>query len=107
MPQYEKSSSSSKLLQDTTLKYIRPSNTQSPTDDYAKYGGPGQVRRLCSFYHESLRTRIQINGCKSAISSYTALKLGEQALKSYLKITCEFQLHISPNKKVSVAKDCG
>ena len=32
-----------------------------------------------------------------------ALKLGEQALKSYLKITCEFQLHILPNKKVSAA----
>ena len=43
----------------------------------------------------------------SAISRRTALKLGEQALKSYLKITCEFQLHTLPNKKVSATKDCG
>ena len=29
-----------------------------------------------------------------------ALKLGEQALKSYLKITFECHLHILPNKKL-------
>ena len=25
-------------------------------DDYIKDGGPGEVRRLCSFYHEPFRT---------------------------------------------------
>ena len=73
-------------------------------DDYAKDGGPGEVWRLCSFYHEPLRTWIKTNSYMSAISSHTALKLSEQALKSYLKITCEFQLHTLPNKKVSAAK---
>ena len=29
-----------------------------------------------------------------------ALKLGKQAFKSYLKITCEFQLRSPPNKKL-------
>ena len=36
-----------------------------------------------------------------------ALKLGKQTLKSYLNITCEFQLRSPPNEKVSVVKDCG
>ena len=27
-------------------------------DDYAKNGGPGMVRLLCSFYHEPLRSLI-------------------------------------------------
>ena len=47
----------------------------------------GEVRRLCSFYHEPLRTSIKTNGYKSAFSGHTALKLGEHPLKSYLKIT--------------------
>ena len=40
-----------------------------------------------------------------AISSYMALKLVLQVLKSHLKTTCEYQIHILPNKKVSMAKD--
>ena len=36
-----------------------------------------------------------------------ALKLVKWALKSYLKIPCEFQLCSPPNKKVSAAKDYG
>ena len=79
----------------------------SPIDDYAKDGGPDEVRRLCGFYREPLRTWIKTNGYKSAISNHTALKLDKQAPKSYLKITCEFETHILPNKKVSAAKDCG
>ena len=67
-------------------------------DDYAKNGGLGEVWILCSFYHELLRTWIKTNVNKFAISSHTALKLGKQALKSYLKITCEFQLRSPPNK---------
>ena len=33
-----------------------PTLKQFPIDDYAKDGGPGEVRLLCSFYHESLCT---------------------------------------------------
>ena len=57
-------------------------------DDYAKDGGLGEVWILCSFYHEPLRTWIKTNVNKFAISNHAALKLGKQALKSYLKITC-------------------
>ena len=32
---------------------------------------------------------------KFAISSHTAVKLDKQALRSYLKLTCEYKLHIS------------
>ena len=30
----------------------------STIDNYAKYGGPGVVRHLCSFYHEPLCSLI-------------------------------------------------
>ena len=36
-----------------------------------------------------------------------ALKLGSQALRSYLKLACEYKLHILPNTEVSTAKDHG
>ena len=62
---------------------------------------------FCSFYHESLRILIKTNVRKFAISSHKALKLAVEAWKSYLKIACEFQLHILPNKNVSAAKDYG
>ena len=44
---------------------------------------------------------------KFAISNHTALILGVHALRNYLKLTCEYEFHILPNKKVSVAKDHG
>ena len=44
---------------------------------------------------------------KFTISSHTVLKLGTQSLRSYLKVTCEYELHILPNTKVSTAKDHG
>ena len=47
--------------------------------DYAKNGGPGEVRLLCSFYHESLRTWIKTTVNKFAISNHTALILGVHA----------------------------
>ena len=31
-----------------------------------------------------------------AISSHTALKLATQSLRSFLKVTCEYELHILP-----------
>ena len=37
-----------------------------------------------------------------------ALKLGIQALRSYyMKLTCEYELHILPNTKISAPKDDG
>ena len=73
-------------------------------DNYAKDSGPGGLIFVW-FYHEPLRVWIKTNINKFAISSHTALKLDKQALKNCFKVTCEFQVHILRNKKVSVAKD--
>ena len=35
------------------------------------------------------------------------MKLVIQALRFYLKLICEYELHISPNTKVNTAKDHG
>ena len=55
----------------------------------------------------SLRTWIKTIINKFAISNHTALILGLHALKSYLRLICEYQLHSLPNKKVSSAKGHG
>ena len=52
---------------------------------------------LCA--HESKQTLIS--------SRHTALKLGTQSLRSFVKVTCEYELPILPNTKVSTAKDHG
>ena len=44
---------------------------------------------------------------KFAISYQTSLILGVYALRSYLKLIYEYELHSLPNKKVSGAKDRG
>ena len=75
--------------------------------DYAKDGGPGEVRLLCRFYYESLRTSNKTIVNKFAISNHTALILGALALRSYLQLIYEYELHSLPNKKVSGAKDHG
>ena len=62
---------------------------------------------MYSFYHESLRTWIKAIVNKFAISNNTALILGVHALRSYLKLSCEYDFHSLPNKKVSGAKDHG
>ena len=67
-------------------------------DDYAKNGGPGEVRLLCSFYHEFLRTWIKTIVNKFAISNHTAFVLGLYALRSYLKLICEYEPHSLPIK---------
>ena len=86
----------------------RKCQSPDPIDNYTKDGGPGEVRLLCSFYHESLRTWIKIIVNKFAISNHTALIFGVHALRSYLKLNCEYELHILPNiTKVSAAKDHG
>ena len=46
----------------------------------------------------ALEFKIEVN--KIAISAHMALKLGRHVLKSYLKITCEFQLRILLIKKL-------
>ena len=76
-------------------------------DDYAKNGGPGEVRLLCSFYHESLHTLNKTILNKFAVSNHTALISGVHALRSYLKLICKYDLHRLPNKKVSGAKEHG
>ena len=81
--------------------------TTGSVDDNAKDGGPGEVWLLCSFYHEPLRSWIKTNVNKFAISGHTAFKLRTQSLRSYLKVTCEYELHILLNTKVSTAKDHG
>ena len=44
---------------------------------------------------------------KFAIPNHTALISGVDALRSYLKVICEYELHGLPNKKVSGTKDHG
>ena len=75
-------------------------------DDYVKNDGP-ERSDLRSLHHESLRTWIKTTGNKFAISNHTALILGMHALRSYLKLMYECELHSLPNKKLSVAKDDG
>ena len=76
-------------------------------DGDAKDGGAGEVWLLCSFYHESLHTWIKTIVNKIAVSNHTALILGVHALRSYLKLICEYELHSLPNKNVSGPKDHG
>ena len=54
-----------------------------------------------------MRTCIKIIVSKFAISNHTALILGVHALKSYLKLICEYELHNLPNTEGSAAKDHG
>ena len=51
--------------------------------------------------------KSQQNVNKLTISNHVALKLAIEALKSYLKLTCQYQFHILLNEKVSAAKDHG
>ena len=60
-----------------------------------------------AFYHESLHTWIKAIVNKFAISNRMALILGVRALRSYLKLICEYELYSLPNKNVSSAKDHG
>ena len=69
-------------------------------DDYAESGGPGEVWLLCSFHHESLRTWIKTIVDNVAISNHTALISGVHALRSYLKLICEYELLACQIKKL-------
>ena len=72
--------------------------------DYAKDGGSEEVWLLCSFNHERLHTWIKTNVNKFVILSQTVLKLGIQNLGSYMRLTCEYELDILSNTKISLAK---
>ena len=50
---------------------------------------------------------LQLKQMLSLLFSHSALKLVIQALRFYLKLICEYALHISPNTKVNTAKDHG
>ena len=62
---------------------------------------------MCSFYHEPLHNCIETNTNKFAISNRTASKLGIQILRSYLKLSCEYEVHTISDTKVSAGKDHG
>ena len=55
-------------------------------------------------YHESLRTWIKTLVNKFAISNHTVSILSVHALRSYLKLICEYEFHSIPNEKVSSVK---
>ena len=76
-------------------------------DNYAKTGGLGEVRLFCSFHHDALCTSIKTTVNKFAISNHATLILGVHALRSYLKLICEYETHSLPNEKASGAKDHG
>ena len=44
---------------------------------------------------------------KFVISNHTVLILGAHALRSYLKLICEYEIHSLPNKKDRGAKNHG
>ena len=54
-----------------------------------------------------MRTWIKTTVDKFTILNHMALILGVYALRNYLKLTCEYELHSLSNKKVSGAKDHG
>ena len=63
---------------------------------------------MCSFFpHQPLRNRIKTNVNKFGFSNHTTLKLGMQALRSYLKVTCKHEVHILSYTKFSAAMDHG
>ena len=42
-----------------------------------------------------------------AISNHTAFIIDVHSLRSCMRVTCEYEIHILPDKKVSAAKDHG
>ena len=52
------------------------------------------------FTKRSLRTWIKTTVIKFVISNHTALISGVHALRSYLKLICEYELHYIPSKKL-------
>ena len=58
-------------------------------DDYAKDGGPGRS----DFY-------VVFTMSLCALELKQLLALGVHALRSYLKLICEYELHSLPNEKL-------
>ena len=73
-------------------------------DDYAKNGGPGR-----SDFYVVFTMSLCALGLKQLLMSlnHMALISSVHALRSYLKVISEYELHSLPNKKVSGAKDHG
>ena len=76
-------------------------------DDYAKMADRGRSDFYVVFPMSLLRTWIKTMVNKFAISNHTALIVGVHALRTYLKLSCEYELYTLSNKKVSGAKDHG
>ena len=53
-----------------------------------------EVSHLCSFYQECWHTLIKINVNKFAVWDHTTLILDIEGLRSYLKLTCQYEFHI-------------
>ena len=107
---------SDKLITRSTTDTVARSSTyvrSFPTlslriDDYAKMADHGRsdfctVNYIGSLGALGLRTIAN----KFAVSNHTVLILRVHALRSYLKLICEYELHSLPNKKVCSAKDHG
>ena len=54
-----------------------------------------------------MRTRIETNVNKFAVSNRTSLKLDVHTLINYLRLIFQYELYVLPNIKVSAAKDHG
>ena len=50
---------------------------------------------------------MHLNVNKFVISNRTALKIDLHPFRSYLRLICEYELYILPNKKVSARKGHG
>ena len=59
------------------------------------------------FAMSQLSTWIKTTVNKFAVLNHAPLILDVRALRRYLKLICEYELHSLPNKKVSRAKDHG
>ena len=60
-------------------------------DDYSQNGGLGELRLLCSFYHESLCSLIvkEIQQLCDLTSDWFQIE-GRETQRSHLKLSCEF-----------------
>ena len=74
-----------------------------------KDGGPRDQERsdFCVVFTVSLCALGPKNVHMFSFSNHASLKLGIHVLRGYLRLTCEYELHILPNTKVSAAREHG
>ena len=77
---------------------MSPSGDVQSIDDYAKVGGR-EKSYFCVVFTMSL-CMLKLTQMLISLLFQVILKLRKQALKSYLEITCEYQLHILPTEKL-------